>query len=331
MDVVDRIQTASFFPNFDRSTHVFGGERLSRLGAFSPQFPDAEALHRGLAHWNHRRLAVATPSSQWQADLDDDARMKRIEGAFVEAFREMVAPLVDDVPTDADAFIAWFEALKDHGPGQWDPLFDWLEGAASLEDLKWFLTQEAAGEAGFDDLVAMTQVKVLDRAKLELARNYWDEMGRGKASGMHGPMLTRTTAQLGLTPEIDSTLWQSLCLANTMTAFATTRRYVYQSIGALGVVELTAPTRVACVDAGLKRAGVAPEARKYFALHAVLDVEHSKAWNAEALHPLVSDDPSCARFIAEGAVMRLICGEQCFETYRAHLWAHAHPLVYAAE
>jgi len=310
---------------------VYGGERLSRFGAFSPQFPDAEALHKGLAHWNHVRLSPAAPSEAWREELDQEIRMRRIEGAFIEAFRRHVAPLVEDVPQDADGFIAWFEALKDHGPGQWDPLFDWLEGEASLEDLKWFLTQEAAGEAGFDDLVALTQVKVPDRAKLELARNYWDEMGRGSAKGMHGPMLSRTTATLGLEPTIDSTLWQSLCLANVMTAFATTRRYVWQSIGALGVVELTAPTRVACVDAGLKRVGVAAEARKYFALHAQLDVEHSKAWNAEALVPLVSDDPSRARYIAEGAVMRLICGEQCFETYRAHLWAHAHPLVYAAE
>lgn len=310
---------------------MFGGERLSRLGAFSPEFPDAEALHKGLAHWNHRRLAPAAPSDDWRQTLDDDGRMQRLEGEFVEAFRAHVAPLVADVPRDAEGFITWFEALEAHGPGQWDPLFDWLEGEASMEDLKWFLTQEAAGEAGFDDLVAMTQVKVPDRAKLELARNYWDEMGRGSARGMHGPMLSRTTAHFGLTPTIDATLWQSLCLANTMTAFAASRRYVWQSIGALGVVELTAPGRVACVDAGLKRLGVAPEARKYFALHAQLDIEHSKAWNAEALVPLVAEDPSRAPFIAEGAVMRLLCGEQCFETYRAHLWAHAHPLVYAAE
>ena len=45
----------------------------------------------------------------------------------------------------------------------------------------------------------------------------------------------------------------------------------------------------------------------------------------------VGETPECARHIAEGAVMRLICGEQCFEAYRAYLWAHAHPLVYAAE
>lgn len=310
---------------------MYGGERLARLGAFSPRVPDAETLHRTLAHWNHTRLAPAEPAEAWRDDLATEQRMRQLEGEFVEAFRAHIAPLVEAIPSDPDGFVAWFEALKEHGPGQWDPLFDWLEGQASLEDLKWFLTQEAAGEAGFDDLVAMTQVKISDRAKLELARNYWDEMGRGSARGMHGPMLTRTTAMLGLTPTIDATLWQSLCLANTMTAFATTRRYVWHSIGALGVVELTAPTRVACVDAGLKRVGVPPEARKYFALHAQLDVEHSKAWNAEALVPLVAEDPSRARYIAEGAVMRLICGEQCFETYRAHLWAHVHPLVYAAE
>jgi hypothetical protein len=177
----------------------------------------------------------------------------------------------------------------------------------------------------------MTQVKLPARAKLELARNYWDEMGRGAMAGMHGPMLERTVQGLDLHPTIEGTAWQSLCLANLMTALATTRRYAYQSVGALGVVELTAPGRVACVDAGLKRLGCAPEQRKYFALHAHLDIAHSAAWNAEALVPLVSENPDCARFIAEGAVMRLICGEQCFETYRASLWAVEHAVMYAAE
>ncbi|MCI3135256.1 iron-containing redox enzyme family protein [Phenylobacterium aquaticum] len=310
---------------------MFGGLRLSRLGAFSPQFPDAEALHRGLAHWNHRRLEPALPGPDWEGKITEDARMLRVEGAFIEAFRAEIAPLVAGVPSEPEAFLAWFDALKDSGPGQWDPLFSWLETTAGIEDLKWFLTQEAAGEAGFDDLVALTQVKLPAQPKLELARNYWDEMGRGNAAGMHGPMLDVATRTLGLTPAIDHTLWQSLALANTMTAFATTRRYVYQSVGALGAVELTAPTRVVCVEAGLKRVGAPIETRKYFALHAQLDIEHSKAWNAEAIAPLVRERPDCARHIAEGAIMRLICGEQCFETYRAHLWAHAHPLVYAAE
>jgi hypothetical protein len=310
---------------------MFAGMRLSILGQFSPEFPDAEALHIGLAKWNRGRLAVQVPSPHWQAQMSEDQRMLRLEGAFVEAFRAQVADLVAGVPKDPAGFTVWFEDLKMSGPGQWDPLFAWLETDASLEQMKWFLTQEAAGEAGFEDLVALTQVKLPARPKLELARNYWDEMGRGSMAGMHGPMLDRTVAGLDLRPTIDGTLWQSLCLANLMTALATTRRYTYQSIGALGVVELTAPSRVACIDAGLKRLGCAPDQRKYFALHAHLDIEHSLAWNAEALVPLVSETPGCARFLAEGALMRLICGEQCFEAYSVSLLAHHHAIVYAAE
>ena len=289
--------------------------------AHGPAEPDQ--FHKTLARWNRRRLAVQVPSSAWESDLQHDHRMQRVEGAFIEAFRARIAPLVADVPSEPEAFVAWFEDLKQTGPGQWDPLFAWLESSATLDELKWFLTQEAAGEAGFDDLVALTQVKLPTRPKLELARNYWDEMGRGHVGGMHGPMLDATVQGLGLTPTIEGTLWQSLCLANVMTALATTRRYVYQSVGALGVVELTAPTRVGAVAEGLKRVGCAPALRKYFVLHAHLDVEHSKAWNAEALIPLVAEDPRAARFLAEGAVMRLLCGEQCFEAYRAHLWCQA--------
>lgn len=296
---------------------------LSEIGEFSSICPDAEALHRRLARWNRRRLAVNPPAEDWASELAENAGMIRLEAAFIEAFRLQVAPLVKKIPTEAAAFITWFEDLKYSGPGQWDPLFAWLETSAGLDGMRWFLTQEAAGEAGFDDLVAMTQVKLPTQAKLELARNYWDEMGRGAEAGMHGPMLERTVNGLGLQPSIGATQWPSLALANTMTAFATQRRYAYHSVGALGVVELTAPTRVAAVAAGLERLGVPAEQRKYFKLHANLDVEHSRAWNAEALMPLVVERPECARFLAEGALMRLLCGEQCFEAYRAYLWARA--------
>ena len=286
-------------------------------------FADPNSLHRGLARWNRSRLSPSVPRQDWRLELSRDQRMQLKEGEFVEAFRAQVQDAVAAVPTDAEGFIAWFEGLKENGPGQWDPLFDWLATEADMDQMRWFLTQEAAGEAGFDDLVAMTQVKLPARPKLELARNYWDEMGRGNMGGMHGPMLDMTVQGLELAPTIEDTLWQSLALANTMTAFAATRRYAYHSVGALGVVELTAPTRVASVAAGLKRLGCAPKLRKYFALHAVLDVGHSKAWNAEALMPLAQDHPDVLPAIAEGAIMRLLCGEQCFAAYRAVLWAGA--------
>jgi hypothetical protein len=103
----------------------------------------------------------------------------------------------------------------------------------------------------------------------------------------------------------------------TMAGLAANRRYAYQSIGALGVIELTAPERAAAVSKGLRRLGVVADDRRYFDLHAVLDVKHSQAWNANVLHPLVREQPETARAIAEGALMRLEGGRRCFERYRA--------------
>jgi hypothetical protein len=216
--------------------------------------------------------------------------------------------------------LAWFEGLRDRGPGQGDPLFPWLADHADREQMRWFLGQEAAGEAGFEDLLAMTQVRMPARAKLEFARNYWDEMGRGNPKGMHGPMLGLLIDRLGLEARIDSTVWESLALANAMTAMATARRYAWHSVGALGVIELTAPGRSAATAAGLRRLGFSAAERRYFDLHAILDVKHSEAWNREALRPLVEEDPRRATAIAEGALIRLTRGARCFERYRAELW-----------
>lgn len=279
-----------------------------------------DSFQRGLAHWNRERLQPAFPTGDWQKILERDLRMTRLEGGFLEELRAEVVDAAAAAPTDPDGFIAWFEDLKQSGPGQDDPLFPWLAEQASADQIKWFFEQEAAGEAGFDDLVALTQIKMPVQAKLELARNYWDEMGRGQREGMHGPMLDTLVETMRVDPVIEKTVWESLALANAMTAMATSRRYAWHSVGALGVIELTAPGRSALVAQGLKRIGLSNRERRYFDLHAVLDVKHSADWNREALRPLVAEDPSRATAIAEGALIRLNCGLRCFDRYRAILW-----------
>ena len=273
-----------------------------------------------LARWNRTRLQPGLPSGDWDKELERDHRMLRLEGAFLASLRSEVAEEAAAAPTDPEGFVAWFEALKDNAPGQGDPLFPWIAQEAGLEALRWFLEQEAAGEAGVEDLVAMTQVKFPVRAKLELARNYWDEMGRGNPKGMHGPLLDVLVERLALRPTIETTCWQSLALANAMTAMASRRDFAFHSVGALGAIELTAPGRSACTAAGLKRLGFTGRERHYFDLHAVLDVRHSEEWNKEVLAPLVAEDPARAGAIAEGALMRLKCGARCYEQYRSELW-----------
>lgn len=275
-------------------------------------------FHSKLSRFNAKRLAPGFIHENWRSELEDEHEMRIREGYFVEQERSRIASLARQAPQEPQAFMEWFEGLKETGPGQGDPLFPWLAEKAGMDEMRWFLTQEAAGEAGFDDLVAMAQVKVATRPKLEMARNYWDEMGRGHERGMHGPMLTAVVHDLKLRPTIEDTVWQSLALANLMVGLAASRRYSYQAIGALGAIEMTAPGRVAKVNAGLKRLGIPAGTRKYFQLHSMLDIEHSKAWNTEVIYPLVEADPRTAQPLAEGALMRLASGARCFRRYRQH-------------
>jgi hypothetical protein len=282
---------------------------------------ELQRLHRELADLNQSRLAARFPVTNWRDEVAAEATLRLLEGEVIEAERALIADRAESAPSAPDAFVAWFEELERTGPGQYDSLFPYLETTATLSQMRWFLHQEVAGEAGFEDLVALTQLKLDTRPKLELARNYWDEMGRGNEGGMHGPMLGRLADELVLA-ELDATqpiVWESLALGNIMMGLAANRRYTYQSLGALGAIELTAPSRARCVNAGLKRLDVAPHARHYFALHATLDVKHSAAWNAEVLRPVIAADPRAARAIAEGALLRLHAGQRCFARYREEL------------
>ena len=285
-------------------------------GSLHPTLSSNDQWHRRLAVFNGKRFSPALPSPDWRTGLAEDAALLVEEGVWLEASRATVAERAAQAPRDPDGFLAWFEELDRSGPGQNDPLFPWLAETATREEMCWFLTQEVAGEAGFEDLAALTQVRMPQGPKLEVARNYWDEMGRGNPKGMHGPMLEMLAHRLGLNPDIETTVWESLALANTMGGLAASRRYAYQSMGALGVIEQTAPGRAALTAQGLKRLGVPASDRHYFDLHSVLDVKHSAAWNSEALHPLVAQNPDFAPAIAEGALMRLECGAACFRRYR---------------
>lgn len=282
---------------------------------------DPLTLHQHLAlhHRAQLRLTNSAPL-EFEAQLAEDVAARRRENAFIQHELQSIRDRARTAPSSARELVLWFEALRETGPGQGDPLFPWLAEHATLDQMRWFLLQEISGEAGFEDLVALTQVGLPVRTKLELARNYWDEMGRGQERGMHGPLLAVLAQHFGITPASNEAVcWESLALANLMFALARNPQHKWRSVGALGVIELTAPGRAKLVNDGLRRLGVPGEARRYFALHATLDVKHSLAWNAEAIGPLVEEFPEAAPCIAEGALMRLSAGARCFARYRREL------------
>jgi hypothetical protein len=228
---------------------------------------DFWALHRRLARFNRHRLNPRFPTENWRHELATQHENIFLENEILEIERCLIAQAASLAPCNVESFLEWFGTLKSNGPGQNSMLFDWLAEFANVEQMRWFIQQEVAGEAGFEDLTAMTQVKIPTRAKLEMARNYWDEMGRGREIGMHGPMLSRVAQEFGLNKiesafgddldsDIDDVVPQVLALGNLMTGMAMNRHYTYHSVGALGAIELTAPLRAKKVYEGLKRLDV---------------------------------------------------------------------------
>ena len=170
--------------------------------------------------------------------------------------------------------------------------------------------------------MALTQVKLPTQEKLELARNYWDEMGRGQQRAMHGPMLQRLAKAFALEAMEAPILWEAQAVGYMMSALASNRWYVYQSLGSLGAVELTAPGRAKYVNAGLKRLGVGGQQRMYYAVHATLDEKHAETWISEVFVPTVRRMPRLAVDLAEGLLLRLTLGARSYAAYRNVLWGH---------
>ncbi|NRB40423.1 MAG: iron-containing redox enzyme family protein [Pseudomonadales bacterium] len=283
------------------------------------QLINNQQFHQELMRFGHARMVPKTPQqdSDWQATLQHNLLMTGREIRFFEQERQKIMHLANEAPSDTLGFLAWFESLRDTGPGQNDALFPWLADHVDESQMRWFIQQEVAGEAGFDDLVALTQLRMPVQAKLEMARNYWDEMGRGSEQGMHGPMLDATVRELNISDNTpDNAVWEALALGNMLLAAAFNRRYAYHSVGALGAVELTAPSRSVWVAKALQKLNISKSGSLYFKIHSTVDIRHSKDWNREVIASLVDGNPDVAQAIAEGALMRLNAGARCFDRYR---------------
>jgi hypothetical protein len=295
--------------NVDKATHCGSPEDQCNNQQF----------HQDLMRHGHSRMVPKTPQqdSDWEATLQHSLIMAEREIRFFEQERQKIIHLANEAPSDTVGFLAWLENLREIGPGQNDPLFPWLADHVSESQMRWFIQQEVAGEAGFDDLVALTQIGMPVQAKLEMARNYWDEMGRGSEQGMHGPMLDATVRELNISENTaDSAVWEALALGNMLLAAAFNRRYAYHSVGALGAVELTAPSRSVWVAKALDKLNISKSGSLYFKIHSTVDIRHSRDWNREVIASLVDGNPCVAQAIAEGALMRLNAGARCFDRYR---------------
>jgi hypothetical protein len=256
--------------------------------------------HPAVAELKHRLEA------DWLAEL---------ELAWVEA-----GSLADSADPDRVGKALRAVAARDRLPAA----YRWLAKQASWDDVVQFLALEGGPDGGFDDLVAVCQVGLSGSAKLELGKNYWDEMGNGELSRVHTVLHDRLVAAVGM-PRIprEQQPVEALERAALGGLLATNRWLQPEMLGALGLLELQAGPRCRLVLQAFDRLRAPADAYPFYVEHAEVDPVHGRDWVDKAVVPTVTARPDWGPRIVKGAWWRSTVNLTFFEALRQDLVGEA--------
>ncbi len=235
------------------------------------------------ARWQHHP-AVADLKSRLEADW----------------IAELDARPVPALPADAVAALRAL-AARDRLPAA----YRWLAKEASWPEVVSFLALEGGPDAGFDDLVAVGQVGLAGSAKMELATNYWDEMGNGDPAAVHTVLHDRLVQAVRM-PRIPRAEQPVEALERTaLGGLLSTNRWLQpELLGALGLIELQAGPRCRLVLQAFDRLAAPAAAYPFYEVHAEVDPRHGKDWLEKAVGPTVAELPDWAPRVIRGAWWR---------------------------
>jgi hypothetical protein len=184
-------------------------------------------------------------------------------------------------------------------------MYRWLAHEASWEDVVTFLALEGGPDAGFDDLVAACQIGLTGAAKLELATNYWDELGNGDLAAVHTTLHDDLAAAIDM-PRVPLTGQPTAALERAaLGGLLTTNRWLQpESLGALGLIELQAGPRCRLVLQAFDRCEAPAAAYPFYEVHAEVDPRHGRDWLDNAITPLAAARPDWSARMVRGAVWR---------------------------
>ena len=304
-------QGASCDFDFD-NLHTLSAERADAVGArvagklHSADERDRQEFHAVLnrilnASYEHRPTPALDVA--WQAQLVES----RMIDAWLRAERER-ARSTWRLPNEGELLRDWFDQFIDAHAASRHPLFRFLAEEATARQLAYYIFQENPSDANFEDLIVSLQLGIGNpNSKMELARNYWDEMGLGDIRLVHTELYNEFLTEVrGLVPEFDShfeALPEAIATGNYLLYACKYRSTRYLGLGCLGVIERlfseASETVVkACVRLGIKT-------QLYHRTHCAIDLEHTDRWSTHLFDEIERDGPVAAEEIALGAILRL--------------------------
>ncbi|MDH6114558.1 hypothetical protein P3T36_000958 [Kitasatospora sp. MAP12-15] len=252
-------------------------------------------------------VAITEVDHELQPILRDMAAV--LENAMLAYERGRIAEeSISGYPVTGPEYVRWLKAaVSDHPAGRHPLYHEHLAEHGSQEDLRLLLAQETNLDPRFDDILAAMQTGRSGREKMEIAANYWDEMGNGDLTQVHTVLFSQALSAIGADAEFirESFLLEAGVSGNLSACLALSRRHYYKAVGYFGVTEYLAPRRFRCVVDAWRRHDLDEVGIVYHDLHIGVDAGHAAGWFKNVVGPLVESDPRIGRDIALGAMIRL--------------------------
>jgi hypothetical protein len=244
------------------------------------------------------------------------------QSKFLHSRRESVESIEDEwsraeeakvdlreLPTTREGFLTWYLDCEKKINEDIGFFVDYMKNSATLEQVAYYICMEEMVDGSFDDLMAVVQLGMPINCKMVAGENYWDEMGNGNFNFVHTSMFKTSSAymrnvlaQKNITPEVPPK--ECLMNGNILLMWAVRREYNMRLIGAMGLVEGSAPTRFSATTQALERLEQPKEVIAYHKAHIGIDTHHSEAWFDTVLRHYSKGGAEVIQELAMGVMIR---------------------------
>lgn len=249
-----------------------------------PESPTAEGSR--VLHEVTRSLEVATLASE----------NRWIEPGFL-----------DSAPTEPREYLSWLKGIvRSHRAFKHPYYTEFINQSAGHDDLRTYVIQESLVDGRFDDFLAMMQVGTSGQAKMEIANNFWDEMGNGDPAEVHTHLFNKIYEVFDVRlDEVEHLLTGSDLLSGNLAVMLCRYRNLYpEAVGYLGMTEWLVPDRFLNVIRAWERLGLPEVGITYHRLHVTIDSQHAAGWFHNVVLPAATSE-YMRRGIARGALWRV--------------------------
>ena len=246
------------------------------------------------------------PTAEGSVVLHEVTRM--LENATIAAEDGHIAPgTVEGAPAEPSAYLSWLkEIVRSHRAFKHPYYTEFISSDAQRDDLRTYVIQESLVDGRFDDFLAMMQVGTAGPSKMEIANNFWDEMGNGDPDSVHTHLFNKIYEVFDIDPEnIEGSMTACDLLSGNLAVLLCRYRHMYpEAVGYLGMTEWLVPDRFTNVVRAWERVGLPDVGITYHRLHITIDSQHAAGWFHNVVLPAATSE-YMRRGIARGALWRV--------------------------